>query len=78
MNVGLLSISATDVADHYILQLWFLLPFCFMAALHSRCGYSMLLLWFLLSSFFPRFFSAVPDWMSTILPQYTTHDMAWP
>jgi len=40
----------------------------FMAALHCTCGqHSILQLWFLLS-FFPRLFSAVADWMSTILP----------
>ena len=45
-----------------------------MAALHSRCRHYIFVLWFLLTicffylSFFPRLFSAVTDWMSTILP----------
>jgi len=47
-----------------------------MAALRSKCGHYILQLW-LLSSFFvlffPRLFSAVEDWMSTILPH-----MMWP
>jgi len=38
----------------------------FMAALRSRCGHYIFVLWFL-SSFFPRLNSAVADWMSTIL-----------
>ena len=42
-----------------------------MAALRSRCGHYILLLW-LLSSFFPRLFSAVA-WMSTMFPH-----MVWP
>ena len=33
-----------------------------MAALHSRCGHYIFILWFLLS-FFPRLTSAVGDWM---------------
>jgi len=37
-----------------------------MAALSSRCGHYILQLWLL--SFFPRLFSAVGNWMSTILP----------
>jgi len=36
-----------------------------MAALHSCCGYYILVLFFL--SLFPRLISAVADWMSTIL-----------
>jgi len=46
-----------------------------MAALRSRCGHYIFILWFLLlfSSFFPRLISAVTDWMSTILPH-----MVWP
>jgi len=47
-----------------------------MAALHSRCGYYIFALWFLLLSiylFFPRLISAVADWMSTILAH-----MVWP
>jgi len=41
-----------------------------MAALRNRAGHYIFVLWFLLSSsfFFPRLFSAVADWMSTILP----------
>jgi len=43
-----------------------------MAALQSRCSHYILQLWFLLSfflsSFFARLFSAVADWMSTMLP----------
>jgi len=41
-----------------------------MATLHSRCGYYIFALWFLLplSSFIPRLISAVGDWMFTILP----------
>ena len=44
-----------------------------MAALRSRCGHYIFVLWFLLSSFFfllflfPRLISAVAEWMSTIL-----------
>jgi len=48
-----------------------------MAALRSRCGHYIFILWFLLSfcliSFFPRLISAIADWMYTILPQ-----MVWP
>jgi len=45
----------------------------FMAALSNRAGHYIFVLWFLLSfflsvSFLPRPFSAVADWMSTILP----------
>jgi len=41
----------------------------FIAALRSRCGYHIFVLWFLLFLlFFPRLISAVTDWMSTILP----------
>ena len=36
-----------------------------MAALRSRCGHYIFVLFF--SSFFPRLISAVADWMSTIL-----------
>ena len=43
-----------------------------MAALHSRRGHYIFVL-FLSSSFFPRLFSVVADWMSTILPL-----MMWP
>jgi len=39
-----------------------------MAALRSKCEHYIWQLWFLLSFFFPRLFSAVADWMSTILP----------
>ena len=46
----------------------------FMAALWNRAGHYIFILWFLLlSSFFPCVFSAVADWMSTILPH-----MMWP
>jgi len=48
-----------------------------MAALHSRCGHYIFILWFLtfflLFSFFPRLISTVADWMCTILPH-----MVWP
>jgi len=44
----------------------------FMAALHSKCGHYISILWFLLLSFFPRLISAVADWLSTILPQLHT------
>ena len=46
-----------------------------MAALWNRAGHYIFVLWFLLSSsfFFPRLFSAVAYWMSTILPH-----MVWP
>jgi len=46
-----------------------------MAALRSRCADIMFFaLWFFLLSFifFPRLFSAVADWMSTILPHMVT------
>jgi len=36
-----------------------------MAALRSRCGHYIFVLWFI--SFFPRLISAVANWMSTIL-----------
>ena len=46
--------------------------FLFMASLCNRAGHYIFVLWFLLSSssffFFPHLFSAVADWMSTILP----------
>jgi len=38
-----------------------------MAALHSRCGHSILPLWWLPFFFFPCLISAITDWMSTIL-----------
>jgi len=49
-----------------------------MAAFRSRCGHYIFAMWFLLSSFYllffsPRLFSAVADWMSTILLH-----MVWP
>ena len=48
-----------------------------MAALRSRCGHYIFILWFLLLSssfcFFPRLISAVTDWMPTISPH-----MMWP
>jgi len=48
--------------------------FFVMAALHSRCGHYIFLLWFFfLSIFFPHVISAVADWMFTILPR-----MVWP
>ena len=45
------------------------------ALIRSRCGHYIFVLWFLLFSavFFRRLFSAVADWMSTILPH-----MMWP
>jgi len=40
-----------------------------LAGLRSRCAHYILQLWFLLLLYlFPRLFSAVGDWMSTILP----------
>jgi len=45
-----------------------------MAALRSRCGHYIFILWFVLScSFFPHLISTVRDWMSTVLPL-----MVWP
>ena len=49
-----------------------------MAALHSRCGHYIFVLWFisifyLLSIFIPRLISAAADWMSTIFPH-----VVWP
>jgi len=47
-----------------------------MAALWNRAGHYIFALWFFfffLSSFSPRLFSAVGDWMSTILPH-----IVWP
>jgi len=39
-----------------------------MAAVRSRCGHYIFVLWFLSSFLFiPRLISAVADWMSTIL-----------
>jgi len=51
------------------------IAFLVMAALHSRCGQSILPLCVVSSSsfFYPRLFSAVAEWMSTILPH-----MVWP
>jgi len=46
----------------------------FMAALRSRCGHCIFVLFLsFFLSFFPRLISAVADWMSTILPH-----MVWP
>jgi len=56
---------STVVLEHY--------PDLFMAALRSRCGHYILPCSFFFLSFFRRLFSAVPDWMSTILPH-----MMWP
>jgi len=47
--------------------------FFIMAALRSGCVHYILQLWLHSSFFFPRLFSAVGDWMSTILPH-----MMWP
>ena len=47
------------------------IPDFVMATLSNRAGHYIFILWFLLS-FFPRLFSAVADWKSTILP----HDVA--
>ena len=49
-----------------------------MAALCSRCGHYIFVLWFLLLSSiflfsFPRLISVVAEWMSAILPH-----MVWP
>jgi len=47
-----------------------------MTAQHSRCGHYILQLWFLLFS--PHLFSAVTDWMSTILiKQVITLTVIW-
>jgi len=56
--------------DHVSVQNLFV-----MAALRSRCGHYIFVLFFLLSFFlsFPRLISAVPDCMCTILPH-----MVWP
>ena len=47
----------------------------FMAAVRSRCGHYIFVMWFLLllSSFFPRIISAVAEWVSTVLLY-----MVWP
>jgi len=51
-----------------------LLLLIIMAALCSKCGHYIFVLWFLQSSFFfPCLFSAVADLMYTILPH-----MVWP
>jgi len=39
-----------------------------MATLWNRAGHYIFILWFLLLSFFPRLFSAITDWICTILP----------
>jgi len=52
---------------HSILPLW-LLSFLWPP---NKAGHYIFALWFV-STFFPRLFSAVGDWMSTILP-----DMMW-
>jgi len=44
-----------------------------MAALRSRCGHYIFVLFLLLLTFFPRLISAVADWMSTLL-----RHMMWP
>ena len=47
-----------------------------LAALSNRAGHYIFALWFLsifFLSFFPHLFSAVADWISTILPH-----MVWP
>jgi len=44
-----------------------------MAALCSRCGHYIFVLWFLLLFFFPCLISAVAGWMSIIIPH-----MMWP
>jgi len=49
-------------------------PFLFMVALWKRADHYIFILWFLLSfSFFPRLISAVGDWMSAILPQFSAN-----
>jgi len=58
------------------LPTWKFVCLLIMAALRSRCGHyisSFRFFFFFLSIFFPRLFSAVADWMSTILPH-----MVWP
>ena len=44
-----------------------------MVALWNRADHYIFMLWFVLSSFFPRLISAAADWMSVILPH-----MVWP
>jgi len=45
-----------------------------LSVLCNRAGHYIFALWFLLAFYlFPRLFSAVADWMSTILPH-----MVWP
>jgi len=50
-----------------------------MAALWNRAGHYIFVLWFLLLSFylsfFSRLFSAIADWMSTILPHISDFNM---
>jgi len=48
------------------------------AALRSRCAHYIFVLWFLLLYiFFHRLFSAVADWMSTILPHMNACVGVW-
>jgi len=70
---NIMSASATQGGHKYHYDL--LLTAIFMGALRSTCGHCILQLWLLSSFFFffPRLFSAVGDWMSTILPH-----MVWP
>jgi len=64
------SFQRLTVFDFRSLSLFFLWPPCV-----ADADIIFFVLWFLLSSsiFFPRLFSAVADWMSTILPH-----MVWP
>ena len=65
-----LSIDANSIdtaKEHYTLYVFI------MVALWNRADHCIFMLWFVLSSFFPRLISAAADWMSAILPH-----MVWP
>jgi len=61
------AIAITEYAVTEMALSWLLI----MAALRSRCGHYIFVLFLLL--FFPRLVSAVGDWMSATLPH-----MVWP
>ena len=92
LNVSNTDVPPADLTTHFLQPMWLTVVWLkryvwtaldtnvwavfVMAALRSRCGHYIFILWFLLSSsfsFFPRLISAVGDWMSTILPH-----MVWP
>jgi len=64
LSVNLLTYTCTC---QYVCQCVCLSVWLFMAALRSRCGHYIFVLFFLSSFFIPRLISAVADWMSTIL-----------